>query len=67
MRGGRAEFFQDLVVLEAEAVDGVIEAAAFDGGPIDDRGSARDGVAQVRLLEDFFKAGAGAANGILTG
>jgi hypothetical protein len=46
MRGGRAEFFQDLVVLEAEAVDGVIEAAAFDGGPIDDRGSARDGVAE---------------------
>jgi hypothetical protein len=58
-----AEPGQDLAMFEVEAFDGVVGAAEFDGRPIDDTGGARDGVAQVGLLEDFFGAGAGLAVG----
>ena len=45
-----------------DAFDGVIGAAAFDSGPLDDgsgRGAQR--VAHVGLLEDFLGTGPGAA------
>ena len=47
-----------------EAFDGVIVAAAFDGGPFDDvAGGIAHGVAEISLLEDFFGAGASLAVG----
>ncbi len=58
-----AEAGEDLVVFEVEAFDGVIGAAELDGGPVDDAGGTREGIAEVGLLEDFFGAGAGAAVG----
>ena len=61
VRGGGAELFLDLVVLQMDAFDLVIETASFNSGPINDGRGRRDRVAQVGLLIDFFEAGAGAA------
>jgi hypothetical protein len=55
-----AEELEELRGFEVEALDGVIGAAAFDGGPVDDGGGGgAERVAHVGLLEDFFGAGAG--------
>ena len=58
-----AELGLDLFVLEVEAFDLIIEAAAFDGAPINNADAAGRGIAEVGLLVDFFEAGAGAAIG----
>ena len=60
---GISEFGLDFVVGEVEALDLVIVAAAFDGGPVHDAGGGGDGVAEVGLFVDFREAGAGAAVG----
>ena len=59
-----AKLLGDLGPFEMDALDLVIVATTFDGGPIDDigRGSALR-VAQVGLLIDFFRTGAGLAVG----
>ena len=59
----RAELLQDAVFFEVDAFDLVIVAAAFDGAPIHDGRAAGNGVAHVRLLEDLFETGTGAAIG----
>ena len=61
--GGGAEFGLDLSVIEVEALDLVVVAATFDGGPVHDAGGGGDGVAQVGLFVDFREAGAVAAVG----
>ena len=55
-----AEQFYDVGGFEVDAFDLVIRAAAFDGGPVNDGGTAWDGVAHVGLLKDLFEASAGA-------
>src|ERR1043166_4261911 len=59
-----AEFAADVVGFKMNALDVIVVAAAFDGGPLDDvvDGSAQ-GVAHISLLENFFLAGAGATVG----
>ena len=61
--GGGVKFAEvpaDGVGFEVEAVDGVLVAAAFDGGPFDDvGGGGAEGIAHVGLLVDLFGAGAG--------
>ena len=59
----RAELASDLVVLEMKALDLVIEAAAFDGTPVNDLQAGWGGIAEVGLPVDVFEAGAGAAIG----
>lgn len=57
-----AEEAEDVLGFEVDAVDGVIGAAAFDGGPLDDGvGLGAEWVAHVGLLEGFVGAGASAA------
>ena len=62
--GGGIEFTKaakDVVGFEVQALDGVVGAATFDGGPFDDvGGGGAERVAHVGLLEDFFGAGTGA-------
>jgi hypothetical protein len=58
-----SEAGEELVVLEVETFDGVVGAAEFDGGPVNDAGGARERVAEIGLLKDFFGAGAGLAVG----
>ena len=53
----------DLVVVEVEAPDGVVGAAAFDGGPVHDGLGGGCGVAEVGLFEDLREAGAVTAVG----
>jgi len=56
--GGRielAEEAEEVVRFEVETLEGIIGAAAFDGGPFDNGGGGgAEWVAHVRLLEDFF-------------
>jgi hypothetical protein len=62
MRMERSEAFDDFVVFEVDADKIVIVAATLDGGPFDDViGGSPGRVAHVRLGENFFGAGAGAA------
>ena len=57
---GLPEKLDDLVGLEVDSFDGVIGAAAFDGGPVDDgSGGGATGVAKIGLLIDFVGAGTG--------
>ena len=59
-----AEEAEDLIGFEMDALDLVILTATFDGGPFDDAGgSGTERVAQVGLLIDFVRAGAGLAIG----
>ncbi len=59
-----AELLLDVVGFEVDAVDVVVGAAAFDGGPFDDvAGGGAERVAEIGLLEDFFGTGASAAIG----
>lgn len=59
-----AEAAGDVIGFEVETLDGVVVAAALDGGPFDDvSGGRAEGIAHVGLLKDFFGAGAGAAIG----
>jgi hypothetical protein len=62
---GGAEFAKllaDLGVFEVDALDLVIGAAAFDGGPFDDAGGGgAERITHIGLLEDFLGASAGAA------
>ena len=59
-----AEELEDLAGFEVNALDLVVIAAAFDGGPLDDRGGGgAERVAHVRLLVNFFGAGTGLAIG----
>ena len=59
-----AELLADLVGFKMNALDFVIEAAALDGGPLNDGGrGSTERIAHVRLLKDFFRAGPGAAVG----
>ena len=59
-----AEVLADLVGFEMDALDLVVEAAALDRGPFNDRGrGSTKRIAHVRLLKDFFGAGAGTAVG----
>jgi len=44
-----------------DAFDLVVGATAFDGGPFDNGSAAGYRVAHIRLLEDLFETGAGAA------
>ncbi len=53
-----AELGDDLVVFEVEALDGEVEAGAFDNGPVGDGGDGGEGIAEVGLLEGSFGAGA---------
>jgi hypothetical protein len=63
----RAEFAKllaHLIGFEVDALDLIIEAAAFDGAPLDDTiGGGTQRIAHVGLLENFFLAGAGSASG----
>ncbi len=62
--GELAEALADVVGFEVDAVDLVIGATTFDGGPFDDvAGGSAHGIAKVGLLVDFLGAGAGAAVG----
>ena len=63
--GGRdlAKVLENICGFEVNAFDGVVGAAKFDSGPIDDAGGARERVAEIGLLEDFLRAGAGLAVG----
>src|SRR5438874_3645618 len=57
-----AELLDDLTVLEVNTNDLVIVAAAFDGGPFDDRiGGGAEGIAHVGLLVNFLGTGTGLA------
>ena len=57
-----AKELEDFVGFKMDALDGVVVAAAFDGGPFDNAGgSGALRVAQVGLLVDFFRTGAGTA------
>lgn len=59
-----AEVASHVVGFEVETFDFVVVTAAFNGGPIDDAGrGGTERIAHVRLLVDFFRAGAGAAVG----
>jgi len=59
-----AEVLADLIGFEMDALDLVVEAAALDGGPFNDGGrGSTERITHVRLLKDFFGAGAGAAVG----
>jgi hypothetical protein len=53
----------DVGGFEVDALDLVVGATAFDGGPIDDGSAGGDGVAHVGLLKDLVEASAGAAIG----
>ena len=58
-----AELADDLVVLQMEAFDLVIEAAAFDGTPVNDLQPGWGGIAEIGPAVDVFEARAGAAIG----
>src|SRR6267142_6539326 len=59
-----AELLTDLVGFEVDALDLVVEATALDGGPFHDGGTGRaKRITHVRLLKDFFRAGAGMHEG----